>query len=160
MLQKFGFFREDIAKFYIAETLLALEYVHSLDIVYRDLKPENILLQEDGHIRLADFGLCKQSVPFELAVRSFCGSPAYLPPELLREKKVGKYGDYYQLGVLAYELLVGIPPFLGNSIQEVYKKIEFEEMKFPLYMDKNAMQLIRALTYKDPYSRINFGQAK
>lgn len=116
LLQKYGYFKEEIAKFYLAEILLGLEYLHNLDIVYRDLKPENILLTSEGHLKIADFGLCKQNVPFELATKSFCGSPAYLPPELLAERKVGKYGDYYTYGVIAYELLTGMPPFLGNTL--------------------------------------------
>lgn len=91
-----------------------------MNVVYRDLKPENILIDSEGYVKLADFGLSKMDVPFEEVTRSFCGSPAYLPPELLIQKKVGKYGDYYAFGILAYELLTGLPPFLANTIGELY----------------------------------------
>ena len=76
-------FEEEVAKFYIAELVLAIEHIHSLDIVYRDLKPENILIASDGHIKLADFGLAKNNVKDQDNTKSFCGSPAYLSPEML-----------------------------------------------------------------------------
>lgn len=82
-LNKRQIFDELEAKFYIAETLLAIEYVHSLNVVYRDLKPENILIDYDGHIKLADFGLAKEGINDKMFARSFCGSPAYLAPEML-----------------------------------------------------------------------------
>ena len=87
-------FEEDEARFFIAEVLLAIEYVHSLNVVYRDLKPENILIDSDGHVKLADFGLAKEGIDRTKA-KSFCGSPAYLPPEMLSENGVGKPADIY-----------------------------------------------------------------
>ena len=75
---------ELVAKFLIAETLLAIEYLHSKNIIYRDLKPENIILDDFGHIKLIDFGLCKKLPAYEFLALSFCGSPAYLSPEIVR----------------------------------------------------------------------------
>ena len=89
-------FEEHEARFFLAEVILAIEYIHSLNVIYRDMKPENILICEDGHIKLADFGLAKEGMSKKNAkAKSFCGSPAYLPPEMLSEKGVGKPADIY-----------------------------------------------------------------
>ncbi len=88
-------FEEKEAKFFIAEVILAMEYLHSLDILYRDLKPENILIDEEGHAKMADFGLAKEGINNNQTAKSFCGSPAYLAPEMLGTKGVGKAADVY-----------------------------------------------------------------
>jgi len=93
-LAKCEIFSEQNAKFFIAEVVLAIEYIHSLDIIYRDLKPENILIDADGHVKLADFGLAKEGIKNNNA-KSFCGSPAYLAPEMLSDSGVGKPADVY-----------------------------------------------------------------
>jgi protein-serine/threonine kinase len=93
-LTKREIFSEKDAKFFIAEVILAIEYIHSLDIIYRDLKPENILIDSEGHCKLADFGLAKEGIRNNNA-KSFCGSPAYLAPEMLSETGVGKPADIY-----------------------------------------------------------------
>ena len=94
-LNKRQIFDESEAKFFIAETILAIEYIHSLNIIYRDLKPENILIDDEGHAKLADFGLAKEGVSDKNNAKSFCGSPAYLAPEMLQNKGVGKAADIY-----------------------------------------------------------------
>ena len=88
-------FEEMEAKFFVAEIVLAIEYIHSLNVVYRDLKPENILIDSEGHIKLADFGLAKEGISGQSKAKSFCGSPAYLPPEMLTDTGVGKPADIY-----------------------------------------------------------------
>ena len=93
-----GAFSEEEACFYVAELVLAVEHLHSKNIIYRDLKPENILMTQDGHIKLADFGLSKEGVSDTDTARSFCGSPAYLSPEMLRNRGVGKPADIYGIG--------------------------------------------------------------
>jgi serine/threonine protein kinase len=93
-LERREIFSEKDAKFFIAEVILAIEYIHSLDVVYRDLKPENILIDTQGHAKLADFGLAKEGIRNNTA-KSFCGSPAYLAPEMLTENGVGKPADIY-----------------------------------------------------------------
>jgi len=94
-LNKKQIFDEDEARFFIGEIILAIEYIHKLNVVYRDLKPENILIDAEGHCRLADFGLAKENIGERDFAKSFCGSPAYLPPEMLNSKGVSKAADIY-----------------------------------------------------------------
>lgn len=114
-LQKDKRFTEQKARWYLAEILLALEDLHRRDIIFRDLKPDNIVFDKDGHALLTDFGLSKVGVLNNNSARSFCGSPAYLAPEMLRRAGHGKSVDWYLLGVLLYEMLVGIPPYYSNN---------------------------------------------
>lgn len=101
-------FKDEIARKYIAEVIVAIEKLHSKNILYWDLKPDNILIDQNGHIKLTDFGLSKENV-FGLAQGSdsFCGSIAYLSPEVLNKKGHGKMVDFYLIGVLLYEFLTG-----------------------------------------------------
>ncbi len=119
-LQKEKRFTEDRARFYLAEILLALEDLHKRDIIYRDLKPDNIVFDEDGHAMITDFGLSKVGISLNDQAKSFCGSPAYLAPEILRRQGHGKPVDWYLLGVLLYEMLVGIPPYYNNNKEILY----------------------------------------
>lgn len=108
-------FTETKARIYMAEIVLAVRELHDKDIIFRDLKPDNIVLDVDGHAKLTDFGLSKQGVEDNSNTKSFCGSYAYLAPEMVLRSGHGKGVDYYLIGVLLYELLVGIPPFYANS---------------------------------------------
>jgi serine/threonine protein kinase len=119
-LQKEKRFPENRARLYLAEILLALEDLHKRDIIYRDLKPDNIVFDEDGHAMITDFGLSKVGISLSDQARSFCGSPAYLAPEILRRQGHGKPVDWYLLGVLLYEMLVGIPPYYNNNKDILY----------------------------------------
>ena len=107
-----------MAKFYFAEILLALEYLHSKNIVYRDLKPENILFDLDGHLKLADFGLSKWLKKEEMT-NSFCGSPEYMCPEILKRDGHNSMVDYYTLGALLFEMLTGLPPHYCENKNEM-----------------------------------------
>lgn len=120
-LNKRQIFDEREAQFFIAEVVLAIEYIHSLNIIYRDMKPENILVDKDGHMKLADFGLAKEGILDNKYAKSFCGSPAYLAPEMLTNKGVGKASDIYQIGTVLYELLVGFPPHYTENIKKLYE---------------------------------------
>lgn len=99
LMRRCGPFTEDQARFYFSEVLLALEYLHSVDIIYRDLKPENVLLDQDGHIRLSDFGLSKKGLLPESGAKAFtfCGTPEYLAPEILKGVGHDKAVDYWSL---------------------------------------------------------------
>mmetsp|Transcript_13832 Transcript_13832/g.16480 ORF Transcript_13832/g.16480 Transcript_13832/m.16480 type:complete len:128 (+) Transcript_13832:307-690(+) len=105
-------FEESEARFFVAEVVLAIEYIHSLNVIYRDMKPENILVGADGHIKLADFGLAKEGMSkANSRAKTFLGSPAYLAPEIFDSSGVSRSSDIYQMGVVLYELLFGMPPF-------------------------------------------------
>lgn len=140
-------FEEDEAKFFIAELILAIEFLHSHDIIYRDLKPENILFDEDGHIKLADFGLAKEKVKGNSTSKSFCGSPAYLSPEMVKRIGVGKAADIYGIGAVLYEMLIGSPPFYDDRLSKLYTKITKEKLIFPNYLSEEVKSFLNVLFY-------------
>ena len=147
-------FEEDEAKFYIAELILAIEHLHKLDIIYRDLKPENILISYDNHIKLADFGLSKEGVNDLQMSKSFCGSPAYLAPEMLSRKGAGKSADIYGIGAVLYEMICGSPPFFSNNIRTLYKNICRSKLMLHDYFSEELKDLLTQLLCKDPHKRI------
>ena len=110
LLHQTGSLSEEAAKFYFAEILLGLEYMHKLGIIYRDMKPENVLIDIDGHIKLADFGLSKQDMGGDALANSFCGSPEYMSPEMLQGHGHSLPVDYYSLGAILFEMITGLPP--------------------------------------------------
>ena len=130
-LNKHRPFPEEAAKFYFIEVLMGLEYLHSHDIVYRDLKPENVLLDVDGHVKLTDFGLSKDNFTERTRSASICGSPEYMPPEMLQAREHSRTVDYYALGAFLYELLVGVPPFYSTNRGVMYSRIMAAELHFP-----------------------------
>ena len=150
---KVSLLEEEEAKFYIAEVILAIEHLHDLNIIYRDLKPENILIGEDNHIILADFGLAKEGIEGNLLSRSFCGSPAYLPPETLNLKGVGKSGDIYGIGAVLYEMISGTPPFYANEINVLFNKIKNCQVVLHHYFSEDLKDLMKKLLEKDPDKR-------
>ena len=147
-------FTEERAKFYICEILLALENLHQRDIIFRDLKPDNVVLDEEGHCKLTDFGLSKEGVNENQYAKSFCGSIAYLAPEMLKKQGHGKAVDWYLLGVLFYEMIVGITPFFTNRKEDIFHNIEYGELKIPEFVSPQAASLIRGLLQKDPNKRL------
>ena len=159
-LNKKQIFEEDEAKFFIAQIILAIEYIHSLDVIYRDLKPENILVDKDGNCRLADFGLAKENIGEKDFAKSFCGSPAYLPPEMLYSKGVSKAADIYQIGAVLYEFLVGFPPYYTENIKELYNSIRSARLQVPKYISKEGKDLLNQLLNKRPDKRITIDRVK
>jgi serine/threonine protein kinase len=150
-------FPEAKAVLYLAEILLALEDLHNRDIVYRDLKPDNVVFDAQGHAMLTDFGLAKESIGGESLAKSFCGSPAYLAPEMLKRKGHGQAIDWYLLGVLLYEMLVGIPPYYSNNKEQLYENIQRGPLKLPSFLTEDARQLLIALLNRNPEKRLGSG---
>lgn len=140
-------FEEDEAKFFIAELILAIEHLHNMDIIYRDLKPDNILIDSQGHIKLADFGLAKENVSDNKIAQSFCGSPAYLTPEMVNRKGVGKSADIYGVGAVLYEMMSGTPPFYAHDLSTMYKNISNNNLWFHDYFSEELKDLLRVLIY-------------
>jgi len=154
-LQREKRFPEERVKFYAAEITLALEHLHVNGIIYRDLKPENILLTNDGHICLTDFGLSKEGIEKEDdRTGTFCGTPEYLAPEVLKGKGYGKAVDWWSFGSLIYEMLTGLPPFYSQDVQEMYRRIMTDKLKFPPTMSEPARLLIEGLLQRDPAERL------
>ena len=129
-----GGFDETRARFYAAEMVLALEYLHQSGVVYRDLKPENILIDNEGHIRLTDFGLSKSGLENSNGrTESFCGTPEYLAPEIIRDKRYGYSVDWYSFGLVLYEMLTGVNPFkTGQDLSLVEKMNEILNKEIPI----------------------------
>ena len=119
------------ARFLFAEVLLAIEFVHANRILYRDLKPENILVDERGHLKLTDFGLCKANFGPRDRTRSFVGSPEYMSPEILLGATYGYSVDFYTLGVLLYEMIVGLPPHYSEDKLKMYRDITTKDPPMP-----------------------------
>jgi len=154
-LQREKKFNEERVRFYAAEILLALECLHDHSIIYRDLKPENILLSNTGHIVLTDFGLCKEGIKQETdTTGTFCGTPEYLAPEVLKGKGYGKAVDWWSYGSLIYEMLNGLPPFYSQDVQEMYRKIMVDKLKFPGHMTEDSKNLIEQLLQRDVDKRL------
>ena len=148
-----GVISESSALFYSACVLSALECMHSKNILYRDMKPENMMLDSDGYIKVIDFGFAK-----EVADRTYtlCGTPEYLAPELVLGKGHGKGVDYWALGVLVYEMLVGYTPFAdeGGDNMAVCRKICEQELAVPNFVSKEARALIKALINRNQSMRL------
>lgn len=141
-------FPAPVAKFYIAEVALAIDFLHQNDIIYRDLKPENILIGADGHLKLTDFGFAKHTQDMSWTL---CGTPDYLAPEVISSRGYNKSVDWWSLGVLLFEMLAGYPPFYtedGNSIK-LYEKILAGEVRYPSFFETGAKDLLRSLLTAD-----------
>eukprot|EP01156_Anaeramoeba_ignava_P002065 Anaeramoba_ignava/a217456_118.p1 GENE.a217456_118~~a217456_118.p1 ORF type:complete len:356 (-),score=95.56 a217456_118:178-1245(-) len=152
-------FTEQRVKFYAAELICALESLHKEGIAYRDLKPENILIGSDGHIRLTDFGLVKMNISKKKdgKTSTFCGTPEYLAPEILKDEGYGKAVDWWSLGILIYEMLVGLPPFYSENLNVMYQKILTAPLKFPPGLSLSVRGLISELLNRDPAKRLGSG---
>ncbi|TFK80444.1 AGC/Akt protein kinase [Polyporus arcularius HHB13444] len=159
-LQREQKFNEERSRFYSAELLLALEHLHELDVVYRDLKPENILLDYTGHIALCDFGLCKLNMKDSDKTNTFCGTPEYLAPEILRGQGYNKTIDWWTLGVLLFEMLSGLPPFYDENTDAMYQKILNDPLVFGDDISPEARSILTGLLTRDPTQRLGVNGAE
>lgn len=150
-------FSEDRTRFYGAEIISALGYLHSHEIVYRDLKLENLLLDKDGHIKIADFGLCKEQITYGRTTKTFCGTPEYLAPEVLEDNDYGLAVDWWGTGVVMYEMMCGRLPFYNHDHDILFTLILMEEVKFPRNISANARDLLTRLLMKNPKERLGGG---
>uniref|UniRef100_H9G6X3 non-specific serine/threonine protein kinase n=2 Tax=Anolis carolinensis TaxID=28377 RepID=H9G6X3_ANOCA len=150
-------FTEDRARFYGAEIVSALEYLHSRDVVYRDIKLENLMLDKDGHIKITDFGLCKEGITDGATMKTFCGTPEYLAPEVLEDNDYGRAVDWWGLGVVMYEMMCGRLPFYNQDHERLFELILMEEIRFPRTLSPEAKALLAGLLKKDPKQRLGGG---
>ncbi|KAI8333378.1 kinase-like domain-containing protein [Chlamydoabsidia padenii] len=149
-------FSEDVARFYLAELVLALEHIHSLGIIYRDLKPENCLLDVEGHILLTDFGLSKVSL--DGRTNTLCGTSEYIAPETLMETMYDNSVDWWTLGVLMHEMLTGYTPFRSSNKKKTLDAIQKKKLQVPYYLSSDAKDLLIRLLRKDPNVRLGNGK--
>eukprot|EP00808_Paulinella_micropora_P008078 g72365.t1 len=147
-------FSEQVAAFYAAEVVLALEHLHALNIIYRDLKPENILLDREGHIRLTDFGFAKADIKSNHESTTFCGTIHYMAPEIITNSGHGKAADWWALGVLIYEMVTGKTPFYASNRKGIQKKILNAPLKFPKWMTNYCQHLIKELLQRPVQKRM------
>jgi len=147
------------AKFYLCEVLLALEYLHQKNIIYRDLKLDNILLTVDGHVKITDYGLCKENMDVNTTTNTFCGTPEFMAPELLRGQPYTRAVDWWTYGILTYEMLVRGAPFKGSDDEELFRNIMETQPFYPQHMGREAIQLTSLLLMKDPKKRLGASKA-
>lgn len=150
-------FSEEKTKFYGAEIVSALGYLHDHQIIYRDLKLENLLLGRDGHIKIADFGLCKDNIRFTDTTRTFCGTPEYLSPEVIEDNHYGRAVDWWSLGVLLYEMMCGSLPFNNRTTDLLFREILLKPVSFPANLSEPAKSFLNGLLVKDPTKRLGGG---
>ena len=152
-LRREGAFSEPRVRLYAAEILLALDALHRARFVYRDLKPENILLDGEGHVRLSDFGLAKETSG-ALDASTFCGTPSYMAPEVLLGTGHGIAVDWWGFGTLMFESLAGAPPFYSRNVHAMYRSILCGELCWPLSVSRAARALLEGLLVRDPLRRL------
>uniref|UniRef100_G1PMN7 Serine/threonine-protein kinase N2 n=1 Tax=Myotis lucifugus TaxID=59463 RepID=G1PMN7_MYOLU len=151
-------FSEPRAVFYAACVVLGLQYLHEHKIVYRDLKLDNLLLDTEGFVKIADFGLCKEGMGYGDRTSTFCGTPEFLAPEVLTETSYTRAVDWWGLGVLIYEMLVGESPFPGDDEEEVFDSIVNDEVRYPRFLSTEAISIMRRLLRRNPERRLGAGE--
>lgn len=156
-LEREGIFLEDTTCFYLSEIILALEHLHSLGIIYRDLKPENIILDAQGHVKLTDFGLCKEHIQEGIVTHTFCGTIEYMAPEILTRSGHGKAVDWWSLGALMFDMLTGLPPFTAENRKKTIETILKGKLSLPAYLTPDARDLIRRLMKRQVSQRLGSG---
>jgi len=149
-------FTDERAKFYAAEIIAGMEYLHAAGVIYRDLKPENLLLNKKGHIVMTDFGLSKEGLHSEDSrTATFCGTPEYLAPEIIKGDDYTKAIDWWSVGTLIYEMLTGLPPFYTEDEENMYHKIITADIDFSKHhFTPEAQDIIKQFLIRDPNQRL------
>ncbi|XP_026729449.1 putative protein kinase C delta type homolog isoform X5 [Trichoplusia ni] len=153
-IQQSGRFPELRARFYAAEIVSGLKFLHKRGIVYRDLKLDNILLDFEGHVRIADFGMCKLQIYLDKTADTFCGTPDYMAPEIIKGLKYNQTVDWWSFGVLLYEMLIGQSPFSGCDEDELFWSICNEMPSYPRFLSQEALTILTRLLDKDARTRL------
>ncbi|KAG9351841.1 hypothetical protein JZ751_023092 [Albula glossodonta] len=143
--------------FYLAEISMALGHLHQKGIIYRDLKPENIMLNNHGHVKLTDFGLCKESIHDGTVTHTFCGTIEYMAPEILMRSGHNRAVDWWSLGALMYDMLTGAPPFTGENRKKTIDKILKCKLNLPPYLTQEARDLLKKLLKRNASLRLGAG---
>lgn len=152
-----GLFGAKRAQFYAAEVCLALKYFHENGVIYRDLKLDNITLTLDGHIKVVDYGLCKEDMWYGSTTSTFCGTPEFMAPEILLDKKYGRAVDWWAFGVLIYQMLLQQSPFRGEDEDEIYDAILADEPLYPIHMPRDSVSILQKLLTREPELRLGSG---
>ncbi|KAM8947970.1 protein kinase C eta type [Lycaon pictus] len=153
-IQKSRRFDEARARFYAAEIISALMFLHEKGIIYRDLKLDNVLLDHEGHCKLADFGMCKEGICNGVTTATFCGTPDYIAPEILQEMLYGPAVDWWAMGVLLYEMLCGHAPFEAENEDDLFEAILNDEVVYPTWLHDDATGILKSFMTKNPTMRL------
>ncbi|XP_065179775.1 protein kinase C delta type-like isoform X2 [Sycon ciliatum] len=153
-IQQAGRFDEERTRFYVAEITCGLQFLHTKGVIYRDLKLDNVMLDSDGHIKITDFGMCKEDLFDGRQTSTFCGTPDYIAPEIIDGARYGFSVDWWSLGVLCYEMLLGQSPFSGEDEDDLFDSIQHDDVVYPKWLPKQASAFISRLLVRDPTKRL------
>lgn len=142
------------SRFYAAEIVCGLQFLHQKGIIYRDLKLDNVLLDHSGHIKIADFGMCKENMSGDRQASTFCGTPDYIAPEILQGLKYSFSVDWWSFGVLLYEMLIGQSPFHGDDEDELFESIRLDSPYYPRWITKESKDILEKLLERDVSKRL------